>query len=449
MLSDLNLHLRKVKRFLYRNLATQTRKPAPKRYRVSRPRTQKFARFVFDRLSLVQFRAQHSFPRLRFKQLKFKQLKFKQLKFKRIFLVGAMALTAGWAIASLIGAVLPDRQQAKETNFIPPLSNSEPETVSGFGYNVRRQPDWADSETLQTIVNGAVDLAKQQGLPTSKLSITLVDVSQPKAHTYAGHNNKVLRYPASVAKLFWLVEFMAAIESGEVSDESAFYVDLSNMMRISDNDSASRVVDAITDTESGDPLEGKALETWVSKRSQINQFFQTAGYDEIRLSTKNYPTARLGPTPTGRDLQLWKESDESGGNQMTTDQAARLLYEIYTKQAISPLASTKMAYLLTRSLKPEAWQNNELNSVEGFLGESLPPELYFGSKVGYTSRSRQEVALIKTVNHQTTYILAVFGTDPTYAENEEIFPQMSRYVFERLSGAVPIDPPQTQPKRRN
>ncbi|MGF1491746.1 MAG: serine hydrolase [Microcoleaceae cyanobacterium] len=309
-------------------------------------------------------------------------------------------------------------------------------------YNIPSPPNFIPSEALQTIVDGAVELVQQQGLPTSQLSISLIDVSQPHYHTHAGHNHELLRYPASVAKLFWAVLFLDLVETGVITDESAFYVDLSNMMRVSDNDSASRVVDAITQTESGTTLEGKALETWLYKRDQLNRFFQDAGYEDIRLSMKNYPAPNLGPMPTGRDQQLWSESEQSGGNQVTTDQAARLMYEVYTQQAISPLASTKIVHLLTRNLDPVAWQEDELNSVEGFFSESLPTNLYFGSKIGYTRRSRQEVAFIKTSDNRTAYILAVFGTDPAYAENEDIFPELSRYIFDRLNGVSPVLPPE-------
>jgi beta-lactamase class A len=109
------------------------------------------------------------------------------------------------------------------------------------------------------------------------------------------------------------------------------------------------------------------------------------------------------------------------------------MYDIYTKQSISPLASTKMAYLLTRDLNPKAWRNIDANPIEGFLGESLPLDIYYGSKVGYTSRSRQEVAFVRTLNDKAIYILAVFGDDPAYAKNEEVFPKMSRYIFDGLN----------------
>jgi hypothetical protein len=118
---------------------------------------------------------------------------------------------------------------------------------------------------------------------------------------------------------------------------------------------------------------------------------------------------------------------------VTTDQAARLLYEIYTRQSVSSIASKKMAYLLTRDLDPKVWRKDPSNSIKGFLGEYLPTNIYFASKVGYTSTSRQEAAFIRTLDDRAIYILVIFAEDPAYAGNEKIFPQMSRHVFDRLN----------------
>ncbi|MDY7022726.1 MAG: serine hydrolase [Cyanobacteriota bacterium] len=304
-------------------------------------------------------------------------------------------------------------------------------------YNIQTPPKLAYSKELQDIVDETVKLAERNNFPTNSLSITLVDVSDAENHTYAGYNNTKLRFPASVSKLFWLVAFLGYSEVGLLDEESAYQIDLSKMMRTSDNNSASRVLDTITGTESGKALEGKELEAWLKKRHQVNLFFREAGYAGIKLSVKNYPLSNGDEKPQGRDLQLWKESFLAGGNRITTDQAARLLYEIYTKQAISETASTKIAYLLTRDLRPEAWQDEQPNSIEGFLAESLPTNIYFGSKIGYTSTSRQEAAFIRTLDDKAIYILVIFANHSPYAKSEEIFPQMSRYIFDRLNGSTP------------
>lgn len=356
-----------------------------------------------------------------------------RLKYSRILFLIALLLTFNWTIGAIFKLLFPPAKPQLQTQNItisaPVVANTDKTVV----YNIKTPPKLTSSKDLQTIVDGAVDIAKTQGLPTESLSISLIDVSNPQTHSIAGYNNTTLRFPASVAKLFWMVAFFGYAEKGYIPQESPFYTDLSQMMRISDNDAASRIVDAITQTESGENLEKPKLDKWVEKRSQVNQFFEKSGYKNINLTTKNYPITGIGEEPTGRDLQLRENPPYSKGNLVTTDQTARLMYEIYTKQAISPVASTKMAYLLTRDLNPKAWRNIDANSVEGFLGESLPPDIYYGSKVGYTSRSRQEVAFIRTLNDKAIYILAVFGDDPAWSKNEKVFPQISRYIFDRLN----------------
>lgn len=363
---------------------------------------------------------------------------FTRLKYSRIIFLIALFLTLSWTVGGILKLLFPAAKPQPKTQTIPvsaPATSPQKvgDTDQTVVYNIKTPPNLAQSQELQMIIDGAVDIAKNQGLPTESLSITLINVSNASTHTIAGYNNNTLRFPASVAKLFWMVQFFGYAEKGYIPQESPFYTDLSQMMRISDNDSASRIVDAITQTKSGENLNPSELDQWLKKRIQVNQFFEKSGYTGINLTTKNYPITGVGEKPIGRDLQLRENPAYSQGNFVTTDQTARLMYEIYTKQAISPLASTKMAYLLTRDLNPKAWKNIDANSVEGFLGESLPPNIYYGSKVGYTSRSRQEVAFVRTLNDQAIYILAVFGDDPAYAKNQRVFPDISRYIFNRLN----------------
>ena len=368
-----------------------------------------------------------------------------QLKYKNILILAAVLLTASWIITlpfrgrptsetappAPISSVLPPPP------YVPPVPEPSPEDL-GFAYNVRRLPYQSyiqHSSQLQTIVNELVDIAKEKGLPTEDLSISLIDVSNKQKHTFAGYQNQVLRYPASVAKLFWMAAFYGAVEQGLIdnNEESKFHKDLRLMMQISHNDSASKILDAITDTKSGDTLEGEELETWLNKRKSVNEFFQKAGYQGLRVSTKNYPIYSPSQTgPVGRDKQLRDESDKFLRNLISTDHAARLMYEIYTRQAVSRKYSTRMAYLLTRDLKPEVWQNDPNNGIKGFLGESLPSNIYFGSKIGYTTDHRLDVAFVRTLDDRAIYILAVFAEDAAYAKDEEIFPKLSRHVYDRM-----------------
>lgn len=353
--------------------------------------------------------------------------------------VGNLLFLVTAVVAFLWGMTLPFRgdPRPKPPTIVPNAFGVSPATVQPqpkdpeFVYNVKTPPPQTYDQKLQEIVDQAVKLATAKGFSTESLSITLIDVHDPDAHTFAGYQNQTLRFPASVAKLFWMVAFYEAVDRGMIAKPKSFDQDLTRMMSISDNDGASRILDAITDTQSGTTLEAEALNTFLQKRFQINQFFRKAGYEGIRLSTKNYPIYSLGqPEPTGRELQV-REND-SFRNQVTTDQAGRIMYEIYTRQAVSPQYSTRMAYLLTRDLNPKRWKNDPISPIKGFLGEYLPPKIYFGSKVGYTSKSRQEAAFVRTLDDQAMYILVVFADDPAYAKDETIFPAISRLIFDQM-----------------
>lgn len=372
--------------------------------------------------------------------------KFSRLKYRNILCLIAGAIAIGWIITIPFRASRPTEPPviSPQETIAPPTTETSANLVAAqedrtFTYNIKTPSNPIYSQELQLIVNEAANIATTKELPVETLSISLIDVSNSQNHTFAGYQNQTLRFPASVAKFFWMAAFYSALEKGIITQkESAFTSDLEQMIRFSNNDAASRILDTITDTKSGGQLTGTELETWLTKRRQINQFFQSAGYTNIMLSTKNYPIHYLRQEqPAGRDLQLKGDPSQPMRNQVTTDQAARLIYEIYTRQAVSSIASRKMAYLLTRDLDPKAWKKDPTNPIKGFLGESLPTNIYFGSKVGYTSKSRSEAAFVRTLDDKAIYILVVFADDPAYAKDETIFPAISRYVFDRLNARGP------------
>jgi beta-lactamase class A len=302
---------------------------------------------------------------------------------------------------------------------------------SGMVYNVTTPPNLQQSRELQAIVDEAVSLAAAKGLPQSPLSMTLIDV---KSGEIAGYQQQQLNYPASLVKLFWMVALYAEVESGIIPNERALASDLYNMIHYSDNDAASRILDKITDTQSGSSLYGQNYQTWLQKRNQINQFFQLAGYNNLNISQKVYPIGYLDlDLPEGRELQMRGDQKNPIRNMMTTDHAARLLYEIFTGQSVSPAASQKMAQLLTRDLRPEAAEDDDSTYIENLLGESLPVDVYLAAKAGWTSSVRHHAAYVSSRDGQTAYIIVIFTSDRAYIQNQQIFPTISRLVFDRMT----------------
>jgi 2C-methyl-D-erythritol 2,4-cyclodiphosphate synthase len=298
-------------------------------------------------------------------------------------------------------------------------------------YNVKKPPILSkDNKKLDSIIKELVNLAKKQDFPIGNLSITLIDINQKKISGYQQH---IPRYPASVVKLFWMVALEAQINQGLIANNKYVKSDLEGMILKSDNDAASRILDTLTRTKSSHQSSNKNID-WKNRRQQINLFFKTAEYKNINISQKTFPISEPSMIePEGTDLQL-------PPNQITTYHAARLMYEIFTKQAISISSSQKMADLLKRDLHPQAWKRNppnsdEFNPVENLLGESLSQKsVIFASKAGLNSTSRHEVAYVATKDGKVQYIIAVFGKDAAYSESNSIFPDMSKLVFERMTG---------------
>ncbi|MBE9093329.1 serine hydrolase [Tychonema sp. LEGE 07203] len=352
----------------------------------------------------------------------------------RLQFASIVAVTATMITVSGMAAIkLSDSLASPSLNNAENLDREQLE----FAYNTTSNPEFQSSQKLQNIVDEVVDIAAKTNLPTEPLSVTLIDL---KTLNSAGYKNHIPRFPASVSKLFWMTALYAYIEKGMISEKAAFYTplcktDICKLIQKSDNEAASRILDQLTGTTSGLRLDGEEYLTWISKREQINRFFQHAGYKGININQKNFPIPYLKlENPQGRDLQLRGQLSQPIRNKMTTDHAARLMYEIFTYQAVSHKSSEEMISLLTRDLRPEVWKQDQYNSVRGFLGESLPiNDVYFASKVGWTFSSRQEVAYTGTKDGKTAYILVIFADDPTYGDDWKIFPEMSLRVFQRMT----------------
>lgn len=351
-----------------------------------------------------------------------------------------------------VAAKLPTRKALKSRTPPPPLpdwaiAKSLPipsrllgKEYSQVVYNLKKPPTFKQSQKLQAIVNDVVNLAKAKGLPAQPLSITLIDA---KTSETAGYQQDTLRYPASVVKMFLMVVLYAQIENGIWAEQEDFTPYLTKMIKESDNEATSFILDEITGTHSEPELNSEKFKIWKNKRQQVNRFFQQAGYKDINISQKTFPIDYMNLSePQGSELQMLGNPIWNW-NKITTKHAARLVYEIcYAGQAVSPKASKKMCEWLKRDLNPKIWQkeppeSSDFNPVRTFLGESLShANVRLHSKAGWTSLTRTEAAMIATGDKGPTYILAIFAQDSAYASDVEIFPQMSRLVYKRMTKTI-------------
>ncbi|MBW4627913.1 MAG: class A beta-lactamase-related serine hydrolase [Brasilonema octagenarum HA4186-MV1] len=333
-----------------------------------------------------------------------------------------------WAISRRLDATpiakslsIPSRQAGKQNSQVV--------------YNLKKPPNFKDSQELQGIVNNLVELAADENLPKEALSVTLINA---KTGETAGYQQDIPRYPASVVKMFWMVVLYAQIDSGIWQNERDFAPYLAKMIQESDNEAASFIIDQVTGTRSESELKSEKFQLWKNKRQQLNRFFQEAGYKNLNIIQKTFPVDYLNlQEPEGSESQLLN-NPVGNWNKITTKHAARLLYEMcYAEHAVSLQASRKMCGWLKRDLNPKIWQppdSYDFNPVRSFFGESLPDtRVRFYSKAGATSASRSEAAMVVTEDNKTAYILAVFAPDSAYADDGQIFPKMSALVYKRMT----------------
>lgn len=298
---------------------------------------------------------------------------------------------------------------------------------------------FTSSLKISEIVDSVVQYSKSKSLPVDTLSVTLIDTQTNEKADYHGD---LPRYPASIVKMFWLVITYEKIIQGEVK-ETKLLGAIENMIYKSENKAASQIIDMVTSTNSTtEKLPKDKFKTHKQRRTALSVFFKDAGYsDEINVSQKIFPinNENVGNL-NGFDRQLRGENaEEPIENKLTTNDAARLMYEIVKDKSVTAEASSKMKKLLTRNIDPGFWKKQppnpvEFNPIESFFGQGLSESKIENivSKAGRTSKSRQEVAFIKSIDGKTQYILVVFGNDAIYGKNKNIFPEIASLVHKKM-----------------
>ena len=195
---------------------------------------------------------------------------------------------------------------------------------------------------LNTIVENIKNLAQKKELPVDKLSISLMDLSSYNGGIipYASYQDNIPRYPASLVKLFWLIIFYEKYELDEIQSEKVKekllsqargydVIQLNNkeelqakssqevvenvlkrMIKDSDNNATSVVVDFITDTiSSKEDLLPNEFNNWKEKRYQLNQFFVEKSYpnniEEFNISQKTFPIYYIDiESPVGMSTRM-------------------------------------------------------------------------------------------------------------------------------------------------
>jgi hypothetical protein len=287
--------------------------------------------------------------------------------------------------------------------------------VTGYGdyhvfSNIRVDP------SLQSALKRTAEVTLKEfpKLATDNLAISVVDLTNPDAISRADYHGDVSFYPASLVKLFFMVE---TYHQGRLTPEIERA--LGAMIRVSDNDAAAFLLDVLTDTASGSELEGKALEEFIERRRKLNRYFGSLGYD-ISAMAKPWSFG-----PYGRDMQLMGEN-LINRNRATANAVASLLFWIVRRQAISSQASEAMLGLLERPLSP---LRPDENQVKGFLGEGLPQTARLWSKEGDTSEVRHDAAYVELPGGKK-FIVVILTRGA--ADDLTLLPSIGRHLIEEM-----------------
>ena len=283
------------------------------------------------------------------------------------------------------------------------------------------------AEALQQLVNNAAHAALTkfagQKLTESQLSITLIDLRDPRHPVIASFRGNERVYPASVVKLFYLVAVHRWLEDQNIQQTPELTRAVRDMIVDSSNEATQYVVDVLTQTTGGFELPAKQMEKWQYQRNAMNRYYASLGYTNINVNQKTfcedaYGRERVSRGPNGENR-----------NKLTTDATATLLSEIVTGRAVNQAHSTQMMELLKRDYTGTSKDNDDQG--HGFTGIALQgmSGVKLWSKAGWTSTTRHDAAYVELVNG-AKFVLVTFTTD--HANEREIIPTVARVVIEGM-----------------
>jgi hypothetical protein len=230
------------------------------------------------------------------------------------------------------------------------------------------------------------------------------------------HRGTELTFPASVAKLFYLVAYHEWQERRMIDRSPEVERALRDMIVDSGNDATGLIVDVLTGTTSGPELAESPFGTWKKQRQIVNRYFQSLSvpeYSNINVCQKVWAEA-----PYGRERAFYGQ-DMGNRNLLTTDATAHLLHSIISGVAVNSDRSQAMRELLCRSLDPKDLAADPENQVTGFLGGGLADTAKLWSKAGLMSKVRHDAAYIE-IPGKSAFTLVVFTEG--FSQNLEILP---------------------------
>ena len=286
----------------------------------------------------------------------------------------------------------------------------------------------ATPPSLQELVDNAAHAAltkfAEKKLTENQLSITLIDLRDPKHPVTASFRGNERIYPASVVKLFYLGAVHRWLEDKKLQETDELRRAVRDMIVDSSNEATQYVVDVLTQTTGGFELPAKEMEEWQYKRNAVNRYYSSMGYTNINVNQKTFCEDAYGREKVSRG------PNGENRNKLTTDATARLLSEIVTGKAVTAARSAQMMELLKRDYTGTSTDNDDQG--HGFTGIALQgmTGVKLWSKAGWTSTTRHDAAYMELPNG-AKFVLVTFTTD--HANEREIIPTVAKVVIDGIA----------------
>ncbi len=238
------------------------------------------------------------------------------------------------------------------------------EIVAPNGYQALA---FEDSPELQTMLNASVremlDSYPAPGFKSDDISVTLVDLRDPKHLRWANVLGDDPIYPASVVKMFFMAALHQQLQDGKVKLTTELERGLKDMIVDSSNEATQYILDVLTDTASGAEMPQAEFDKWQYKRNRVNRYFSSMGYTRINVNQKTFCEDAYGIEQQSRKYK------GENRNMLTTDATARLLTDIVLGRSVTPERSRQMMDLMKRD--PFIVSKDADNQATGFTGKAL------------------------------------------------------------------------------
>lgn len=288
---------------------------------------------------------------------------------------------------------------------------------------------YAGQSQLQQAVDAAVAATCAEfttpELKAEQIAVTVVDLRHTEP-VWAHHRGDERHYPASVIKLFFLAYAHHLFETGSLIDTPELQRALRDMIVHSHNDATAVVVDYITATTGGPELSPAELSEWHGKRMAVTRWFEAQGFRNVLAVRKTWAEG-----PYGRELQD-AIVHPPRRNFLSTNDTARLLFEIAQSRCVTPARSAQMLALMERDVaKARDAASGEDAEGAGFTGPALAPGMKLWSKAGWTSWTRHDAALIGLPDGGRV-IIVTFTESTDHANNRRIIAAIARRLLADL-----------------